>query len=379
VRTLAILLGSWACVVSAAAPQPRIPFVEGLSSVRIGTSKVGDFETLRTVEQITERGYTLRTVGKAPADAGDFLTDVDSKRRVRANDQMSSRRLRYQWHSSDRETMTGNVPGISCALFQELRTRGEAAIEFMGDGVHVAVANLETKYLGTLRVVGRGPYPMIVNREKVELPVLYLRADLTAEGESARRKKLELDVVDDPDNPMTLRVEFGGYGGRMTSVQYPTDAATLERQLARSESLELSGIFFDFAKADLLPASDPMLARIAQVLTVHPDWRFHVDGHTDSVGDAAANETLSTRRAAAVRAALLARGVAERQLDARGFGEAHPRESNTSLEGRARNRRVELVRIEAPGAAKVAASAATSPAAAPSACRFTVKNPGDRP
>lgn len=374
-RALLVACGSWAAGVASAAPAtvpPRIPFVEGLTTVRIGTSEIGDFETLRSIVQITDRSYTLRTVGKAPADAGAFFTDVDFKRRVRANDQMNSRRLRYQWHSTDRETKTGNSPGMSCLVFNELTTRGSAPIEFMGDGVHVAVANLETKYTGTLRVVGRQPFPIVVNREPVNVPVLNLRAELTAEG-GGGKKSLELDVVDDPDNPMTLRVKFGGQGGRTTTVEYPKDPASLERQLAKGESLELTGIFFDFAKADLLAASDPMLERIADVLKAHADWRFNVDGHTDSIGDDASNSTLSKQRADAVRTALLARGVAEGQLVARGFGESKPKETNDSVEGRARNRRVELVRIGAAGNGKAVISTPAAAAPAPSACRFTVQ------
>jgi len=93
------------------------------------------------------------------------------------------------------------------------------------------------------------------------------------------------------------------------------------------------------------PISDRALAELAQALAPHPAWRFTVEGHTDSVGTDAANQTLSTRRAEAVRARLAERHrVDTRRWGAVGYGATRPRESNATIEGRARNRRVELVR-----------------------------------
>jgi OmpA-OmpF porin, OOP family len=84
---------------------------------------------------------------------------------------------------------------------------------------------------------------------------------------------------------------------------------------------------------------------VARVLTRHPGWVMTVEGHTDSVGTAAANQKLSERRAEAVRARLAERhGVDTRAWNAVGYGLSRPREPNATIEGRARNRRVELVR-----------------------------------
>jgi outer membrane protein OmpA-like peptidoglycan-associated protein len=69
-----------------------------------------------------------------------------------------------------------------------------------------------------------------------------------------------------------------------------------------------------------------------------------IEGHTDSIGGARPNQTLSERRAEAVRARLVAAGIAAARLKAVGYGAARPRETNSTIEGRARNRRVELAR-----------------------------------
>ena len=75
------------------------------------------------------------------------------------------------------------------------------------------------------------------------------------------------------------------------------------------------------------------------------DWRISIEGHTDSVGTEPYNMDLSARRAAAVREALVrAHGIASGRIRTAGFGESRPREPNATPEGRARNRRVELVR-----------------------------------
>ena len=109
--------------------------------------------------------------------------------------------------------------------------------------------------------------------------------------------------------------------------------------------VELPGVYFAFGTAAIDPISDRALAELARALAGHPEWKFTVEGHTDSVGTDAANRLLSQRRAEAVRARLAEQhGVDTRTWGAVGYGAAKPRESNATIEGRARNRRVELAR-----------------------------------
>ncbi|MCY7319187.1 MAG: OmpA family protein [Ramlibacter sp.] len=107
----------------------------------------------------------------------------------------------------------------------------------------------------------------------------------------------------------------------------------------------MSGIYFDFAQATLLPQSTGTLQAVAEVMTANPGWSLRIEGHTDNVGGGAFNLTLSQRRAAAVRDALIAQfKVPAARLAATGFGLTRPVASNGSLVGRAANRRVELSR-----------------------------------
>jgi len=105
------------------------------------------------------------------------------------------------------------------------------------------------------------------------------------------------------------------------------------------------GILFDTGKADLKPDSSKALDELAKLLGEHVDWRIYVVGHTDNVGQLAANMDLSKRRAEAVVQTLMAHyHVAAARLGSFGAGPYAPVASNDSEEGRTRNRRVEIVK-----------------------------------
>lgn len=106
----------------------------------------------------------------------------------------------------------------------------------------------------------------------------------------------------------------------------------------------LDGINFDFASATLRPESLPLLDRLAALLQANPGWTVTLEGHTDNVGGEAFNQTLSEKRAAAVKDYLAAHGVPAERMASEGFGVTRPVASNESEAGRAQNRRVEIAR-----------------------------------
>src|SRR5690349_12189658 len=97
--------------------------------------------------------------------------------------------------------------------------------------------------------------------------------------------------------------------------------------------LTLGDVVFDAGKATLQSSAMTAIDRLAQLLSVYPERSVRIEGHTDSVGDAAANQELSQRRAAAVRDALLARGVDAARVEAGGFGASHPIADNRTESG----------------------------------------------
>jgi outer membrane protein OmpA-like peptidoglycan-associated protein len=117
------------------------------------------------------------------------------------------------------------------------------------------------------------------------------------------------------------------------------------KQEARGMVITLSGsVLFVSNKADLLPAAQTKLNDVADALTKQdPETKIAVEGYTDSQGSAESNQDLSRRRAQAVRDYLVSRGVASDRMTSEGFGLTRPIADNGSAEGRANNRRVEIV------------------------------------
>lgn len=119
-----------------------------------------------------------------------------------------------------------------------------------------------------------------------------------------------------------------------------------EESGAKATPLVLEGVNFATGRSVLTPESSVTLDAVAASLVANPDVRIEVAGHTDNTGSATLNQRLSQARAAAVRAYLARKGIAPTRMVARGYGEAEPVASNTTPQGRAQNRRVELRRID---------------------------------
>lgn len=124
-----------------------------------------------------------------------------------------------------------------------------------------------------------------------------------------------------------------------------SDASAWADAIEQSGRVAVHGIHFDTAKATLRAEAEPVLEQLLVLLTENPDLRLRVEGHTDGVGSAQANQTLSESRAAAVVQWLVSRGVARDRLSSAGRGSSQPMDTNDTEAGRAKNRRVELVRV----------------------------------
>lgn len=131
------------------------------------------------------------------------------------------------------------------------------------------------------------------------------------------------------------------------AAQTKVEALSRDIQIVEDERgtvMTLSGqVLFPFNESRLLPASRDALNNVAEVLEASPDRSITVEGHTDAIGGDEYNEELSQRRAEAVREFLLTHGVPSDVITARGEGEESPVTSNDTPEGRANNRRVEVI------------------------------------
>jgi outer membrane protein OmpA-like peptidoglycan-associated protein len=130
--------------------------------------------------------------------------------------------------------------------------------------------------------------------------------------------------------------------------------------------ISLSDILFDSGKATLLPGTQRQLAQLGTLLSSYTDRRIIVEGHTDNVGTDAFNLQLSEARAESVRNALIEQGVSPNLISAVGYGRSRPAASNDTPQGRAQNRRVEIVVLNPiPAAASEAPTPFTQPPGQP--------------
>lgn len=148
-------------------------------------------------------------------------------------------------------------------------------------------------------------------------------------------------VLNDRTAVLVVAVEPKPMENKMVSIS----AGDMADALAKTGAISLYGIYFDFNKSVVKPESKPTLQEIGKLMASQPDLRLSVVGHTDNVGGDDYNLSLSQRRATAVVNALIEDyGVAAGRLEPSGAGMKRPVASNDDEAGRAKNRRVELVR-----------------------------------
>jgi outer membrane protein OmpA-like peptidoglycan-associated protein len=122
------------------------------------------------------------------------------------------------------------------------------------------------------------------------------------------------------------------------------DASSLGDEINKTGHVAVYGIHFDTGKATIQPDSENVLGEIAKLLQQDANLKLRVEGHTDNQGNAAANQALSEKRAQAVVVWLTAHNVPAGRLTAKGLGPTQPVADNSTDDGRAKNRRVELVK-----------------------------------
>lgn len=122
-------------------------------------------------------------------------------------------------------------------------------------------------------------------------------------------------------------------------------ANEMAEEIEKNGFVALRGILFDTGKDVIKPESEPLLAEIVSLLGSNKSLKVSIEGHTDNVGDKKSNLALSKKRAESVRKYLVSKGVDGKRLKADGKGDTAPVADNRTEEGRAQNRRVELVKF----------------------------------
>jgi outer membrane protein OmpA-like peptidoglycan-associated protein len=338
---------------------PTIPRVPNLAfSQTLHDEGKGDRESVVTLVEASLAGVKYRWSFLEAHTNGDTLRHT-FERFVRSADLDTATRWKESYETGEPLEHPGYTAfTFGSALYEQLRASGSAQfsmLSFAEDELAQSFAGAfglgggrapAVRWRGTLtrQSAKDEPFPLLFNGRRVTVPSLHLKGDLTSRGE---RWAPDIWILAQHDQPLILKVSDEKHvlqTVRVDLVALPTKAGLLEGAMVKECRIELPGIYFEFNSAALAPASDNAIASLADVLKRHGAWAATIEGHTDSIGGAKSNQALSERRAEAVRARLVASGIGAARLKAAGFGATRPREPNTTIEGRARNRRVELVR-----------------------------------
>lgn len=177
-----------------------------------------------------------------------------------------------------------------------------------------------------------------------------------AEAQRAAKDKADAQAAAEQASRDRAAAQADAEKARQAAAQAEAEKAQLRQQLlaqlnsilqtrdsARGLIVNMSDVLFDTGSYTLKPGAREKLAKISGIMLAHPGLTMQIEGHTDSVGGDDFNQQLSERRADSVRDFLAQNGVPASSITARGFGKTQPVASNDTVEGRQRNRRVELV------------------------------------
>jgi outer membrane protein OmpA-like peptidoglycan-associated protein len=362
------------------------PTVGGPAPLKVGMLVVtaiadsrGDYESMKQIQSIDARAVTLSYHSEKPKAGSNSSGPADEtsvNRTVLLQDLNSAHDYAEVFGSNDPASFPGTTAiSASREVFAELQQKGSTQFSFRPDGLKGAIGSLvgmfssmtgtDTKDVGgvsldkfskeqcALQKEGNGlfAFPVLLNAQPTTLPAVRARC-MTDDGPA------EFYILNQPDYPLMLSWKLGsGSQLQVIKITYPPPPterkseakpaapSVIEQQLKEKKKVDIYGIYFDFASDHLKPESTPVLDEIAGVLKDNPEWKLTVSGHTDNVGGDPYNLDLSQRRAAAVKLALVTRyHITPERLSTDGFGATRPVDTNDTLSGRARNRRVELTR-----------------------------------
>ena len=328
----------------AAASSATIPLKEGmtLASIWVNGNDHYEHECLKQIKRIDHFAVTVTM--SCPSGADRHLESAT--RRLCRADLRNSYMYETAFNTGLPETMHGALAwSLSAASFSELIAAGSTRhryLELQAPRNGLPLRLVEDNDV-QLERHGKSTMKVMVNDRDIDLPVV------DASGQYARSGRMDtfsIKVVDDARFPIVLDYRQANINFSIvyTKISYPT-TGEVEQHLATDKRVDVYGIYFDVASDQLRPESGPVLREISEALTKNPAWTLTINGHTDNVGGDAMNLDLSRRRSASVRRALAdTYHIDPARLSTAGFGASQPKESNATAGGRAKNRRVELVR-----------------------------------
>jgi outer membrane protein OmpA-like peptidoglycan-associated protein len=379
-------LPAWKPVSSATSSQ-QIPVVKGLVVVTAVNDPMGDYESIKTVQSLSSSslslGYSADKSGPKTGNAAPASQRISGVRIIDMQD-LGNAHGYSEVFSSAQEHFPGTTAiSASTEVLNQLRAGQQVDFQFVASGFAdmfglgalmnggksgSTIRNKNGQSMSACKLHRVEPTdlsaPVLVNDARVELPALHARCVINDDDE------VNFYFLDQPSNPISLAFHLGSVAGSLQAIKIsfpqpeqpknPSPGSgkggngsgaggggtpNIEQALANKKPVEVYGIYFDFNSSTIKPESEAVLREISDIMHKNPTWKLSIAGHTDNIGDNNFNQGLSERRAAAVKDALVNQyKIAADRLTTSGYGESRPIETNGTMEGRARNRRVELQR-----------------------------------
>ncbi len=244
--------------------------------------------------------------------------------------------------SSDHPLFPNRMPGFSISVYQQqafasysFRTRPATAVEGKYTRIHYYLKDPK-QHPGGLAI-----------RRNYENAIKSIGGTVVHSDDNVSVMKVSRDGSEvwaelQAPTKITSRLYFLHVVERTAMAQVIT-AEALAAAIEKDGFVALD-VHFATGKADILPESQPLIAEVVAMLAKHGKLRVGIEGHTDNTGTPAGNKTLSEARARSVVAALAAGGIDRARLEPVGHGQERPVADNRTAEGRAANRRVEIVK-----------------------------------
>jgi outer membrane protein OmpA-like peptidoglycan-associated protein len=245
-------------------------------------------------------------------------------------------------NSSDHPLFPNRMPGYSISNYQQqgfssysFRTHPAQVIEGKYTRIHYYLKDVK-QHPGGLAI--RRNYENAIKSAGGEI----LYSDDNISVMKVRRDGVEVWAEVQASKKVAGRIYFLHIVER-TAMEQVITADAMAAAIEKDGFVALD-VHFATGKADILPESRPLINEIVTMLSKHSSLRVGVEGHTDNTGSPATNKALSEARARSVVDAIVAAGISRGRLDPVGFGQDRPIADNRTEDGRAKNRRVEIVK-----------------------------------
>jgi outer membrane protein OmpA-like peptidoglycan-associated protein len=325
-------------------PSDLVAFVSQPVKAKQSTNSTFEFGNFRTeIKRDTESIAKMKYKDKTPVELQQARAAVQLLDRYGAEKyaQQPTRDARTALAQAE-DALAGRV-----GKKENVPTLSQRTLTLANDALRETRKQVEAEQAAALE---KKRQEQIAGLEKQSATAEQARAATAAElsDVQAQRTKLEADVARLAADRKTLEAERDKVAHERDQLQARLSGALGQvaevDQTARGLVLNLSGeILFDVGKSMLKPDAKMRLAKLSGILLMMGDSHIDIEGHTDSTGSEETNLKLSRERAAAVGDFLVTQGIAQTRMTTKGLGPADPVASNDTAEGRAKNRRVEIV------------------------------------